>query len=637
MDIISPRIHEELYRARDLNNYWETCAERVHWQQRWQQVLEPDPPSFRWFTGATTNLGANAVDISAQKYPGHCAVVAITESGEVRSFTYAQVSWEVKKLAASFRAVGIKSGDRVALYMPTGPEAIFSMLALTRIGAIHLVVFAGFGAAALSQRIRLAGAEVLIASDMTFRKGKVIPLDSIVAEALADPQSPLKTVIWHKRSPRPVAPFAGRTILWPELPDLAQGHSADPVWLESNTPAFILATSGTTASPKLVVHTHGPYQVGILHAADILFGLTHHDVWWSTSDIGWIVGHSFIVYAPLLIGATTVTYEGALDYPGPDNFYRILEEQQVSAVLTAPTAVRLLMRYGTQTARNHDLSSVTRIFSAGEPLNAPAWEWLQNDVFGSRVPVIDHWWQTETGGPVIGNPYHLGMLPIKPGSAGIPLPGYHVEVRQADGLLAPPGEKGSVVITGPFPGLTQQLWAEPERYRESYWAQMPGVYLTGDAAHVDDDGYIWFSGRADEILKVAGHRIGTSEVETAILRHPAVTEVGVTGVPDPLRGEVIAAFVVLRPGLEGSEEIDQSIRDTVRRELGPIAVIGSIEFVALLPKTRSGKIMRRVLRSVVRNENPGDVSTIEEPGAVASVLEAWKHDHTPPQEPVPGQ
>ncbi len=332
-----------------------------------------------------------------------------------------------------------------------------------------------------------------------------------------------------------------------------------------------------------------------------------------------------------------MTYEGALDYPGPDNFYRILEEQKVSAVLTAPTAVRLLMRYGTKTARNHDLSSVTRTFSAGEPLNAPAWEWLQNEVFDNRVPVIDHWWKTETGGPVIGNPYRLGMLPIKPGSAGIPLPGYHVEVRQADGPLAPPGEKGCVVITDPFPGLTQQLWAEPQRYRESYWAQMPGVYLTGDAAHVDDDGYIWFSGRADEILKIAGHRIGTSEVETAVLRHPAVTEVGVTGVPDPLRGEVIAAFVVLRPGLEGSEEIDQSSRDTVRRELGPIAVIGSIEFVALLPKTRSGKIMRRVLRSVVRNENPGDVSTIEEPGAVARVLEAWEHDHTPPQEPVPGQ
>ncbi|MCY0909231.1 MAG: acetate--CoA ligase [Sulfobacillus thermotolerans] len=629
MDLINPRIHQELHKARDWQSYWAQAAKRVHWTKPWQSVFESDPPTFRWFSGATTNLGANAVDLWAQRSPGHAALIALTENGDVRTYTYAQMAAEVHRLAAGFVALGIQPGDRVAIYMPTGPEAIFSMLALSRIGAIHMVVFAGFGSAALAQRIQLAQATVLIASDVSHRRGKVIPLSSIVAEALHDPHSPVRTVIWQQRTDHALPPVPVRTVLWNDLRQEAPSHTSEAIQLESNTPAFILATSGTTARPKLVVHMHGPYQVGILHASQILYGLSHQDVWWSTSDIGWIVGHSFIVYAPLLVGATTISYEGALDFPSPEHFYRIIADHKVSAILTAPTAVRLLMQYGTDVARKHDLSSVTRVFSAGEPLNAPAWEWFQHDVFNNQIPVIDHWWQTETGGPVIGNPYSLGLLPIKPGSAGIPLPGYGVEIRQPDGTRAAPKETGSVVITHPFPGLTQELWNDAERYRTSYWEQLPGVYLTGDAANIDEDGYVWFSGRADEILKIAGHRIGTSEVETAILRHPAVAEVGVTGAPDPLRGDVIAAFVVLRPGLESSPQLADEIRQTVRRELGAVAVIGAIEFVKILPKTRSGKIMRRVLRSVVRDENPGDVSTIEDPTAVAALTEVWHQGHSP--------
>jgi acetyl-CoA synthetase len=412
---------------------------------------------------------------------------------------------------------------------------------------------------------------------------------------------------------------------WDEFLAGGQGQATGFELMEANEPAYILATSGTTARPKLAVHSHGAYQVGIYSTGSWCFGLEPTDVWWSTSDIGWVVGHSYIVYAPLLFGCTTIAYEGALDYPGPETFYRIIAENRVSGIFTAPTAVRMLMAYGTEPARRFNLRSVERVFCAGEVLNIPAWEWLQKQVFEDRVPVIDHMWQTETGGPVFGNPYGISLLPIKPGSAGIPLPGFFAEVRTLEGESCPPGEKGIVVITRPFPGLTPTVWGDPDRYARDYWQKIPGVYFTGDAAHVDEDGYFWFSGRADEIIKIAGHRIGTIEVETAFLRHPSVAEAGVTGRPDELRGEVISSFVVLKSGHRPSEELEQELRATVRQELGPVAVIGDINFVKMLPKTRSGKIMRRVFKAVVLDRDPGDISTIEDAGSVEEAREAWQH------------
>jgi acetyl-CoA synthetase len=394
--------------------------------------------------------------------------------------------------------------------------------------------------------------------------------------------------------------------------------------MEANDPAYVLATSGTTAKPKLVVHTHGGYQVGIHSMGDWCFGLKPSDVWWATADIGWAVGHSYLAYAPLLVGCTTIAYEGALDYPSPETFYRIVATERITGIFTAPTAVRMLMACGTAPARAFDLGSVERVVCAGEALNIPAWEWLQKDVFGDRVPVIDHMWQTETGGPVFGNPYGISLLPIKPGSAGIALPGIFAEVCNAEGDRCEPDEKGTVVLTRPFPSLTPMIWGDAERYARDYWGRIPGAYFSGDAAAIDEDGYYWFSGRADEIIKIAGHRIGTVEVETALLRHSAVAEAGVTGRPDDLRGEVISAFVVLRSGHAPSPELKDELLGTVRRELGALAVIGEINFVRMLPKTRSGKIMRRVFKAVVLDRDPGDISTIEDAGSVEEVREAWR-------------
>jgi acetyl-CoA synthetase len=626
MEVISAIIKRWRYEAdNDPEGFWARAAQEVFWFRKWDRVLDWQPPSFRWFSGAITNLSYNCLDLQVNRgRGGHAALIGEHESGQRRVFTYAQLLSDVKVIAAALRGLGVGRGDRVAIYMPTMPEAIMTMLAVARIGAIHLVVFAGFGSSALAERCRLAGAKVLIAADSTSRKGRSVDLWAIVKEALLDPACPVRKTVLLTRGKPPSDLKAGRDLSWEQFLAGGAGQSGDYEPMEANEPAYLLATSGTTAQPKLVAHSHGAYQVGIRSTAAWCYGMRPDDVWWSTSDIGWVVGHSYIVYAPLLFGCTSIAYEGALDHPGPQTFYRLVEQNGVTGIFTAPTAVRMLMREGIDVARGCDLSSVQRVVCAGEALNAPAWQWLQKEVFGDRVPVMDHWWQTETGGPVVGNPYGIGMLPIKPGSAGIALPGFDVEVRTLEGERCAPGEKGIVVITRPFPGLTPTIWNDPERYARDYWQRIPGVYFTGDAAHLDEDGYVWFSGRADEIIKVAGHRIGTVEVETAFLEHPAVAESGVTGRPDDLRGEVISAFVALKPGHQPSSRLADELRETVRRKLGPVAVIGEINFVTLLPKTRSGKIMRRVLKAVILQRDPGDISTIEDEGSVEEVRAAWE-------------
>ncbi len=609
----------------DPEAFWARAADQLPWFRKWDRVLEWTPPTFRWFVGAETNLAYNCLDYHVGRgWGGHAALVAETERGERAVYTYAQLLEAVKQAAAALRGLGLGKGDRVAIYMPTCPEAIVLMLACARIGAIHLVVFAGFGAGALGDRIRLAGARAVFTADVTWRKGRDVPLKGIVDAAIAAGGQTVERVVVLRRCRDAVPMRPGRDLDWAEFLALARGQDSGHVVMEANEPAYILATSGTTATPKLAVHTHGPYQVHIHSMAKWCFRLEPTDVWWSTSDIGWVVGHSYIVYAPLLAGCTTIAYEGALDHPGPETFYRIVAENHVSGVFTSPTAARLLMRYGVDAARGHDLSSVERVVCAGEVLNPPAWEWLQKEVFADRIPVLDHMWQTETSGPIVANPYGLALLPIKPGSAGVPLPGIEAAVMTLEGEPCPPGEKGIFVVTRPFPGLTASLWAEPERYGPDYWERIPGVYFTGDAAAIDEDGYVWFSGRADEIIKIAGHRIGTIEVETAFLRHPAVAEAGVTGRPDPVRAEVISAFVVLRQGHEPSNALRGELLETVRRELGPVAVIADLHFVSTLPKTRSGKIMRRVFKAVILDRDPGDISTIEDEGSVEAAREAWR-------------
>lgn len=605
--------------------FWGRAAEKLHWFRKWDQVFEWNYPTFKWFVGGQTNLCYNALDYHVSRgWGGHAALVYLNERGDRRVFTYAQLLHHVEQIAAALRGMGIRKGDRITIYMPITPEAIMLMLATVRIGAIHSIVFAGFGAKALGDRIQASGSRLVFTTDLTYRKGKDTLLKGIVDEAVRSCGGLVEHVIVLQRGTQAPQMNQGLDITWSEFLSHGEGQSGAYEVMEANEPAYILATSGTTGKPKLAIHTHGGYQVHIYSMGKWMFDLKPTDVWWSTSDIGWVVGHSYIVYAPLLFGVTTLAYEGALDYPAPDTFWRVIEEFGVTGVFTSPTAVRLLMRYGEEPARGAKIDSLERIFCAGEVLNAPAWEWLQKKVLHDRIPVIDHMWQTETGGPIFGNPYGLGMLPIKPGSSGVPLPGIEASVMTLEGEQVKPGDKGIMVIKRPFPGLTPALWGEPERYGRDYWERIHGFYYTGDSAMIDEDGYVWFAGRADEIIKIAGHRLGTIEVETALLTHPAVTEAGVTGRPDDLRGEVISAFVVLKAGIKPSPEMKKELFDTVRHELGPVAVIGELEFVNMLPKTRSGKIMRRVLKAVILDKEPGDITTIEDEGSVEEARHAWQ-------------
>jgi len=609
----------ELYR-RSLDEpeaFWLEAAKRLDWGQPPHRALElREPPTFAWFPGGRTNLAVNALDRHvAGGRSDQAALIAVDERRGRRALTYRELLDEVERVAAGLRGLGIGRSDRLTIYMPTSAEAIIAMLATVRIGAIHCVVFAGFGAGALGDRIRASGSRLVLTTDVTYRKGKDIDLLAIVDDALDAGPSDVENLVVLRRSDGSRPPRDGE-LSWDDLLRAGAGHAGDSADTTAEDPAFILATSGTTAKPKLAVHTHGGYGVHIASMGDWVFGLRAGESWWSTSDIGWIVGHSYIVYAPLMAGATTIAWEGALDHPDADSPWSIIEREGVSGVFSSPTAIRLLMRYGESVPRGHDLGALERFFSAGEVLNPPAWEWLQRTVFEDRIPVIDHMWQTETGGPIFGNPYGVGLLPIKPGSAGVAMPGIEADVIDTDGRSVGAGEKGIMRIKRPFPGLIATLWGEPDRYVADYWQRIPGGYYVGDAAHIDEDGYVWFAGRADEIIKIAGHRIGTIEVETAFLRHPAVAEAGVTGVPDELRGEVIEAFVALRAGHEPSDELRRELLQTVRHELGPVAVINHLSFVAMLPKTRSGKIMRRVLKAVALDRDPGDISTIEDEGSV---------------------
>lgn len=610
---------------RDPDAFWAAAAHELPWFRPWDRVFEWTPPTFRWFVGGRTNLCHNAVDRHvAAGAGGRAAFAYLNERGGRRVLTYAQVQHQVKRIAAALRGLGVDRGDRLTIYMPTCLEAALLMLATVRIGAIHSVVFAGFGARALGDRIAASGSRFVFTADATFRKGQNTRLKPIVDDALADSPS-VERVIVLQHTGDSVSMTPRRDISWEEFLGGAAGQSGEWVEMESNEPAFVLATSGTTAKPKLAIHTHGGYQVHIVSMARWCYGIKPSDVWWATSDVGWIVGHSYIVYAPLLVGCTSVVFEGALDYPEPEaNWRAVVEEFGTTGIFTSPTAVRLLMRYGDGPLKSVDHSRLERLFCAGEALNPPAWDWLQHTIFEGRIPVIDHMWQTETGGPVFGNPYGLGLLPIKPGSAGIALPGIEAGVVTLAGEPCGPGDKGVMVLKRPFPGLTAALWGEPDRYGRDYWERIPGVYYSGDAAHVDSDGYFWFAGRADEIIKIAGHRIGTVEVESACLRHSAVAECGVVGRPDETRGEVISAFVLLKHGQRASAELRQAILETIRRELGPVAVVGELNFVSMLPKTRSGKIMRRVLKAVILHRDPGDITTIEDEGSVDEARQAWE-------------
>ena len=608
----------------DTESFWGEAARELHWFKPWSRVFEWNYPDFRWFVGGYTNLSYNSVDYHVlQKGRGAKASIIWEsgETGESRVLTYNRLLDDVKKFAGALRALGVEKGDRVTIYMPMIPEAAVAMLACTRIGAIHSVVFGGFGAGALAERIVDAGSKVLLTSDVAYRRGKEVKLKEVVDEALQTP-SEIQKVVVLKRSLRDGQMKRGRDVYWNEALDAGRSERNDFAPVESNELAFILHTSGTTAKPKGTVQPHGSYQVYIHAMGRWVYGLSDRDVWWSTSDIGWIVGHSYVIYAPLLFGCSTLMYEGVPDYPAPDIWWQFAEKHRVTKMWISPTGVRAVMKYGDDYPAKHDLSSINLVVCAGEVLNPPAWKWLQQTVLKDRAPVIDHMWQTESSGPMVGNPAGIAMLPIKPGSATIPLPGVEADIVNEKGEPLPVGAKGNFVCLRPFPGLTPTLWRDHERYVKDYWQRIPRRYYTGDAALRDGDGYIWFLGRMDEVIKIASHRIGTIEIESTLIGYPAVAEAAVVGKPDAIRGEVAAAFVVLKSGYAPSEDLKTNLRELVQKSLGKIVVVDEIHFIDMLPKTRSGKIMRRLIKAVITGQPLGDYSTIEDAGSIEEIKKA---------------
>ncbi|MEP0773190.1 MAG: acetate--CoA ligase [Acidobacteriota bacterium] len=600
--------------AADPPGFWERQAAQLAWYRRWEKVLDDSQaPFYRWFVGGKTNIVLNALDRHlGTATQNTLALIWEGENGELRTFSYFALHREVCQFANVLKSMGVRRGDRVTIYMPRIPELPIAMLACARIGAVHSVVYGGFSVEALHGRLEDSASRVLVTADGGYMRGKVVPLKEIADEAVARAGT-VEHLVVVRRTRQPVPMEAGRDFYYDELMALPVTRGADgrceTEVMDAEDPLFLLYTSGTTGKPKAIVHTHGGYQVGVATTLQLCFDLRPEDRWWCAADPGWITGHSYIVYGPLILGATSVMYEGAPTHPYPDRWWRIAERYGVSVLYTAPTAIRSLMRFGDAWVRRHDLSRLRLLGSVGEPINPEAWRWYHEVVGGGRCPIIDTWWQTETGMFMIAP---VPSSPLKPGSATLPLPGVAAQVVDEEGRPVPPGEEGNLVLTSPWPAMLRGLYRDPERYRQQYWSRYPGWYLTGDSARVDEDGCFWIIGRTDDVIKVSGYRLGTAEIESALVSHPAVAEAAAIGVPHEVKGHAIRCYVLLRAGVAASTELAQELADHVAREVGPIARPEAVEIVAALPKTRSGKIMRRVLKARALGQPEGDTSTLEE-------------------------
>jgi acetyl-CoA synthetase len=613
----------EIYREAEADRlaFWAKQAEALHWHEKWNQVLDWKPPFAQWFLGGKLNASYNALDRHVLAGRGdRVAFYFEGEPGDTRTITYADLLTEVKKAANALLALGVQDGDRVAIYMPMIPEAVIAMLASARIGATHSVVFGGFSAESLLARIQDADAKVVITADGGFRKGNAFALKSIVDDALQGSHN-VEKVLVVKRTGQEVN-IQPRDIWWHDLVERQSSeHEAEA--FDSEHSLFILYTSGTTAKPKGIHHTTGGYLTQAAFTHRMVFDLkADRDVYWCTADVGWITGHSYIVYGPLINGATQVIYEGTPDTPHKGRIFEIIEKYKVSILYTAPTLIRTWMKWGDQYPAGYDLTSLRLLGSVGEPINPEAWIWYQEHLGGKRCPIVDTWWQTETGAIMI-SPLP-GITATKPGSAMRTLPGISAQVVDDEGKALGNGSGGYLVLDQPWPSMLRGIWGEAQRYQETYWSRFPGLYFAGDGAKLDSDGALWVLGRVDDVMNVSGHRISTTEVESALVSHEQIAEAAVVGAKDELTGQAIVAFVILRGGVEADSNLEKSLKDHVTKEIGAIAKPKQIMVVNELPKTRSGKIMRRLLKDVAENRVVGDATTLADPNVMKLIAEGLK-------------
>ena len=597
--------------GKDPVGFWAVRAEELDWYQKWHTVLDDtNKPFYKWFAGGKTNIVLNAIDRNLHTHrKNKLAFIWQGEDGSERSMSFFSLNREVCKFANVLKALGVRKGDRVTIYMGRVLELPIAMLACAKIGAVHSVVYGGFSVEALHSRIEDSQSRVLVTCDGAFLNGKVVELKSIVDEALKRTAA-VETVVVYRRTGKPVHMEEGRDYWWHELIALPiASPRCETEKMDAEDPLFLLYTSGTTGKPKALVHTHGGYSVGTYTTFKYVFDITDEDRYWCAADPGWITGHSYIVYAPLMTGATSVLYEGAPTYPYPDRWWRIVEKYGVTILYTAPTAIRGLMRFGEAWPNRCDLSALRLLGSVGEPINPEAWRWYYKNIGKERCPIMDTWWQTETGMFMITP---TPVVPLKPGSGTRPFFTLRAEVLDDHGNYAAPNEEGYLVLTTPWPAMARTVYKDDDRYVATYWSKYPGKYFTGDSARVDEDGYFWIIGRVDDVLKVSGYRLGTAEVESALVSHPAVAEAAAIGLPHEIKGNAIHTYVILRSGFEPTEKLAEELRLHVGTELGPIAKPEKVEFVSKLPKTRSGKIMRRVLRARALGMPEGDISTIED-------------------------
>ncbi len=612
-----PAIYERA--AADLEGFWAEEAKRLDWFRPWDKVLEWNPPYAKWFVGGQLNVSYNCLDRHVKAGRGDkVAYYWEGEPGDRRVLTYKDLLDEVSRCANALKELGVRRGDRVAIYMPMIPELPIAMLACTRIGAPHTVVFAGFSASALTDRINDAQAKVVITADGQNRRGQQLGLKPNVDTALLNTTS-VEKVLVVRRTGQDVPMQEGRDVWWHDVV-ARQSAECEPEWMDSEDMLYLLYTSGTTAKPKGILHTTGGYLVGVASTHYYVFDIKDDDVYWCAADCGWVTGHSYIVYGPLANGTTGVMYEGTPDYPAWDRWWDIIERYKVTILYTAPTAIRAHMKQGPEHAQKHDLSSLRLLGSVGEPINPEAWMWYHTHIGGERCPIVDTWWQTETGMIMI-TPLP-GLTTTKPGSATFPFPGVEADVVDSAGNSLPLGAGGYLVLTKPWPAMLRGIYGDPERYVATYWSRFPGKYFPGDGCKRDKDGYYWLLGRVDDVMNVSGHRLSTTEIESALVSHPKVAEAAVVGRPDAITGEAVFAFVILKAGVEGTPELGEELRNHVAEKIGPIAKPKSVMFTPDLPKTRSGKIMRRLLRDIATGRELGDTTTLADAHVVEMIRSA---------------